>query len=334
MIETVAVVFSQTWFHHHFGVDYSEETWRDPVERTERARETARGLHERFGDVGLGSDDPQPNPTVDAYGNYFMPALFGCEIRYPPNQAPGFAAIEASFEDMRRLEVPDFETNPVMRRAFAEAEVLKKRYGFCSGSICLGSPLNVAVNVFGEQFAMACALDPEAAQHVLRVIAETEFRIYREFSTTVAPNDFPLTDIPFGYGNCPAVMFSPTMYREVILPVDKWVRSQVGSFGLHHCGVFDEYIEVYKELNPSSLDIGGGSDYRAIRQAFPDISFSLIVNAPDVEGRTTSEIDHHIGSMVENASPVEHISLLWVAEVSAEIEDETVRAIRTSNERI
>jgi len=235
---------------------------------------------------------------------------------------------------MRRLEVPDFETNPVMRRAFAEAEVLKKRYGFCSGSICLGSPLNVAVNVFGEQFAMACALDTEAAQHVLRVIAQTEFRIYREFSAMVAPNDFPLMDIPFGYGNCPAVMFSPTMYREVILPVDKWVRSQVGSFALHHCGVFDDYIEVYKELNPSSLDIGGGSDYRAIRQAFPHIPFSLIVNAPDVEGRTASETDDHIGSMVENASPVEHISLLWVAEVSAEIEDETVRAIRTSNERI
>ena len=333
-IEPVVVTFSHSWAYHHLGVDYSEQTWQDPVDRTERAREVQRALHDRFGDVGIGSKDPEPNPTVDAYGNYFMPALFGCKMKYPPDQAPGFAAIEASFEDMKQLEVPDFEMNPIMRRAMAEVEVLRKRYGFCSGSICLGSPLNVAVNVYGEQFMMACALEPEGAQHVLRVIAETEFKIYREFSAVVAPQDHPLTDIPFGYGNCPAIMFSPKTYRDVILPVDKWVRSQVGSFGLHHCGVFDDYIDLYRELNPSALDIGGGSNYRAIRQAFPDIPFSLIVNAPDIEDKSSSEIYDHVGAMVEGAAPVEQISFLWVAEVSASIDDETVRAVRTSNERI
>lgn len=333
-IEPVVVTFSHSWFNRRLGVDYSEETWRDPVRRTERAREVERALYERFGDVGIGSNDPQPTPTVEAYGNYFMPALFGCEILYPPDQAPGFRTLEASFEDMRQLEVPDFETNPVMRRAVAEAEVLKRRYGFCSGSICLGSPLNVAVNVYGDQFIVACALEPETAQHVLRIIAQTEFRIYHEFSAVIAPQDFPLTDIPFGYGNCPAVMFSPGTYKDVILPVDKWVRDQVGSFGLHHCGVFDAYIDLYKELNPSSLDIGGGSNYHAIRQAFPDIPFSLIVNAPDIEGRSISEIDDHIGAMVDGAAPVEHISHLWVAEVSAGTDDETVVAVRTSSERI
>ena len=93
-------------------------------------------------------------------------------------------------------------------------------------------------------------------------------------------------------------------------------------------------IDVYQELNPTSLDIGGGSNYHAIRRAFPDIPFSLIVNAPDIKGRTSAEVDDLVAGMVEGASPVDKISVLWVAEVSDQIDDETIRAVRTSHERI
>ena len=75
VVAPVAVSFSPTWFHRHYGVDYSEPTWQDPVVRVERSRELARLTFERFGDVGLGSEDPPPQPVMsDAYGNYFMPA--------------------------------------------------------------------------------------------------------------------------------------------------------------------------------------------------------------------------------------------------------------------
>ncbi len=138
----------------------------------------------------------------------------------------------------------------------------------------------------------------------------------------------------FGYGNCPAVMLSPRIYREVVLPVDLWVREQVGDFYLHHCGVFDAYIDVYKPLNPTALDIGGGSDYRAIRQSYKETPFSLIVNAELVEQKRPREVDDYIGEMVESASPAERISLLWTSELSAEVPDETVKAIATAHEAL
>lgn len=330
----VNITFSPAWFKRYVGLDYSEGAWADPIARTERTREGERYLYNRFADIGFGSIDPQPAPSVEAYGNYFLPALFGCEMLFPTDQAPGFRALEADFEDMRRLQVPDFDNNPVIRKALSDAEVLKKRYGTCGGSICMGSPLNIAVNIYGEMFVMVCAMEPEIAQHVLRVTAETSFKLHREVCARIAPNDFSLTDFGWGYGNCPAVMFSPKTYREVILPVDLWVRGQVTSFGLHHCGVFDDYIEVYKELRPDCLDIGGGSDYKAVRKAFPNIPFSLIVNAPDVEGKSVFEIDNLVGGMVEGAAPVEYVSVLWTGEVSENIEDDTVRALRTSTERV
>jgi hypothetical protein len=182
---------------------------------------------------------------------------------------------------------------------------------------------------------MACALEPETAQHVMRVMVDTHFKLYHEVCAVLDPQRYPvMPKIPGGYGNCPAVMFSPRTYREVILPIDKLYRSRVSSFGLHHCGVFDAYIDIYQELEPTALDIGGGSNYAAIRKAFPDIPFSLIVNAPDIEGHSTSDIDNLIGNMVAGAGPVDKISSLWIPEVSQSTEDETVRAVRTAHERI
>lgn len=334
-IKPIIVTFSPTWFYKKFGMDFSERYWHDPIGRTERNREMVRLQYEKFAEVGIGADNPNPAPFFsDAYGNYFMPALFGCEISYHKDQAPSSITLDCSIEDMRNLELPDFETNPVIQKAFADAEVLKKHYGFCHGAINTGSPINVAVNVFGEEFLMVCISEPETAKHVLMIIAETEFKLYRELSAAAAPDEFPLDDIVFGYGNCPAIMFSPSVYREVILPVDKWVREQVSSFHLHHCGVFDKYIDLYKELNPSSLDIGGGSNYRLIRKAFTDTPFSLIVNAPDIEGKTLNDIDNLIGSMVDGAAPSELITHLWVGEASDVIDDETVINLRTVHERI
>ena len=241
--------------------------------------------------------------------------------------------MEVDIENVGEIKVPDFEKSSVMKRAFADIKTLESHYGFCKGDINWGSPLNALVSIYGEQFLMACALEPEKAKHAMRILIETFFKLYREISNKVEPERFPLESIVGLYGNCPATMFSPKMYREVVLPVDKIFRSRVVNLNLHHCGVFDKYIDIYKEIDPSSLDIGGGSDYRAIRKAFPDIPFSLIVNAPDVEGKTSAEIDELIGSMAEAAGPVSKVSM-WVAELSDAAGDEVIRTLATAHERI
>ena len=38
-----------------------------------------KALYERFGDVGLGSPDPEPKPLI-TYGMPLLPAVFGCEV--------------------------------------------------------------------------------------------------------------------------------------------------------------------------------------------------------------------------------------------------------------
>lgn len=335
MIKPLELYLSEKWYNKRIGVDFSEEYWVDPIKRTENNRQVQRALYDIFGDVGMGSKDPKPAPAASGmYGHRFMSALFNCNIRYNKDQAPNAIHMDVDFEYMSNLKIPDFEKSDVINRALAEAKMLKKHYGFCFGDINTGSPLNVAVSVFGAEFMAACLLKPETAQHVLKVIAETEIKLYHEFMSVIEPEKFPHNNISFSYGNCPAIMFSPDVYKNVILPVDKWFRSQVQTFYLHHCGVFDKYIDLYKELLPDALDIGGGSDYKLIRKAFPDTPASLIVNAPDVEGKALSDIDELVGNIIDAAGPTDYISILWTADLSENTNDDTIRALRTVNERL
>lgn len=334
-ISSIDIVFSHAWYHKNYGFDFSEDSaWADPIKMTETNREMTRVLYDRFSEIGLGDKDPKPMPTLNAYGHRFGPAMFGCEIHYCKDQAPAAITKNLDLDEMAKLDVIDMEKSEVIQKAWHDTRILEDRYGFCNGGVFFGSPINTAVSAFGEQFLMACALEPETAQHVMKTIHESALRVRNELSCAINPMNFPKETDRWGLGNCPAIMFSPKMYRDVILSVDKWMRSQYRYFSIHHCGVFDKYIEIYKELNPTELDIGGGSNYKAIRSAFPDAHFSLIINAPDIENKTISEIDELIGNMVSDSGPIDKLYYMYVSDLCQDIDDNKIRAIGTIHERI
>lgn len=334
-ISPLVVSLSFKWYNRHAGLTFGRDIFTDPIKRTDTLRECARIAFEHFGDVGLGQHNPQPSPIAShSYGDRFMSALFGCEVVYFNDQAPCVVAKEADFDEMAGLQVPDLGNNEVVQKMLSDAELLRRHYGCVSGSINTGSPANVAVSLYGQDFLIACALEPEIAQHVLHVIGETIYKLDREVCAVAEPESFPQSPVSMGYGNCPAIMFSPSMYRDVLLPVDKWFRSQVRDFHLHHCGVFDKYIDLYKELDPATIDVGGGSDYRALRKAFPNTPCSFLINTGDVEGLSAREIDAFVADMVERASPRELITRIACVDLSESVPDDTVRALATVHERI
>ena len=333
-IKPVSVGFNEKWNHAKLGMAFDKPVWDDPLRRTEMKMTTHRKVYERFGDVGLGEAEPRPDPTIDAYGHRFMGALYGCDIVYLSDQAPCALTIKGDYDTLARFDVPDFNNSRVMNRAWDEVALMQREYGFCYGTVNMGSPLNVAVTTFGELFLSAVAEEPELAQHVLRVVMETQFKLYEEFQRKVEPERYPEGTTEMGYGNCPAIMLSPSMYREVVLPVDKEYRSRCDIFHLHHCGIFDRYAEMYTELSPNNIDIGAGSDYGIMRQVFPDTRASLIIDPSDVEGRSREQIDAHLSAMAEAARPYELTTHMWTADFSPGMTDENIRDLATAHLRI
>lgn len=333
MLKHVQFSFSEDWHNHRYGVDFSEDFWVDPIRRTEAYRELSYLRAKTFPGTELGSPDPKPQPLAsDQYGHRFVPALFGCKIVYFKDQAPSAVPIQADFDDLAALDIPDLRNNEVVRKALDDAKQMKAKYGFAGGYINTGSPLNAAISIFGEDFLACCAMEPDIAQHVLKIMAKTFIRLMYEFSDVVAP-PARIDRRSEGLGNCPAVMFSPEMYRQVILPVDLWYRGYFKDFSIHHCGIFDRYAELYTALTPISLDVGGGSDYKLLRKFFPNTTCSYIVNPEHYEGKSREEIDALIRGIVTDGGPAERISSLRTYGVSRHATNDNVMDLYTSIER-
>jgi len=333
-IPPVNIYPSEKWYYERYGFNSTEGEWTDPIKRTEREREKQRALYDDFCDVGMGDADPKPVPNIEAYGHRFVPALFGCGIKYAKDQPPSAMHLDVDLEKMDTLEIPDFEKSEVVRRALEDADLLYKKYGCCSGAINMGSPLNVAVNMYGETFLIACALEPDAARHVLFVIAKTQLKLYHELCAKIEPGAFPVPIENWNYGNCPAIMISPEMYEAVVLPVDLWFRDKTRSFILHHCGVFDKYIDLYTRLRPDGLEIGGGSDYEAVKTAFPTQKYSLLLNTFDVEKMRVSEAADYVADVMETCRPYSRIVNVLIAELSPAVSDDMVRTLASVPDRL
>ena len=333
-IDQVFLGFNANWSHANFGIDYSESMWADPVQRIKTQMDLERSLYKRFGDVGIGDPDPQPKPNINSYSDRYLSLLFGCEVVYQKNQSICALPLKGEYEIMSDFKIPDIENSVIIESTFKEAEILKKEYGSCSAQIGRSSPLNVAISTFGELFLAAVGEEPELAQHVLRVIIETYIKLYYELQHKIEPEAFPLDRFDFGYGNCQAIMISPNMYREVILPVDLEFRKRIDDFRLHHCGIFDKYAQMYTELKPDAIDVGAGSDYALMRSIFPDTPASLIIEPVSVEKQSREIIDDLVSGMVENAAPYDLISLVWTADFSPNMSDENIRDLSTVHLRI
>ena len=333
MQEYPDISLSEEWYNDRLGVSFDEDFWIDPVRRTENYMQLSYESAKKYPHLGLGSLNPKPAPVAsDQYSHRFMAKLFGCDVVYMENQAPSAVSLDLEMEELAEFPMPDLHKNEVLKKALSDADILKRKYGYVSRGINTGSPLNVAVTVFGESFLASCAGEPDIARHILMVVAKTEIRLIYEYTQYLDEN-FSISPLSLGYGNCPAIMLSPELYRKVVLPVDLWYRQQCKYFYLHHCGIFDNYAELYTALSPIGLDVGGLSDYRKLRKYFPDTMCSYIINPESIEGQTREYIDAVIYGVITDGGPVGNISALRSYGISKNATDENLIDYRTSAKR-
>ncbi len=335
----IEITFSPAWWATKYGMDFSTpESWQDAIRYTERDREQRRLLYERFGDVGLGEIDPQPNPLVGVeYGHRFMSAFWGCEVVYLPDQWPHATPWPDAESRLAGLEVPDVDSSPAVQLARKNARTLMDRYGRVQSAVNFGGPLNNAVSVLGEPVFAACAADPDLAQRLLYRMGEAVFRIHDQL-------ECPINGVPpgqerqkdWGIGNCPVGQVSPRMYQDVVLPVDLWFRQnfQGKNFSLHHCGIFHPYRQAYQPLQATDLDVGPGTDLRLTRQAYPRARISAYFEPGEFASLTAARIDAFVAEMIEAASPVDLFTYIRAIEVGPELTDQSVRDMMTVGERL
>ena len=318
------VTFSEAWFNHNYGLIFGEKYCLDPIFRTEQDRDAMRLLYDRFGALGIGEKDPKHHPHLEICGHRFISALLGCEISYQDDQSPAAHSITInSPKEISAIARPCLKNNYWAQKFHSQADILINHYGFVDATINHGGPLNVASIVLGiESFVFLGDCAPEMRQF-LHLIADLCSECYDQLTLPYSPGTDPGREMFIG--NCPVIMISPTTYRNEVFAADLQIRNNTSKFGLHHCGIMDNYLESYKQLGPCEfVEVGWGSNIDMVQEAFPDTVLDVFINICDVQYMPGTDLREAIDGMFEQLKSTHNIRDVWVADVGPEVSDRTI----------
>ena len=196
---------------------------------------------------------------VGLYGVHFMDALLGAEVF--DLDGTGNWQVHTLTSPVGSLQFPQWEKHPAWRAAARAAEcfVACGAKSVVFESPCISSPLNIAINLYGQEFLIALMEDPAAAHRDLRVITDLMIAIHSWYLKRVPLRQRQVAAIarvqPGGYGHlcgCSATMLSLESYRDFIVPYEREVLRLFPRGGMMHlCGYYTQLIPAwaaFKEL--------------------------------------------------------------------------------------
>ena len=157
------------------------------------------------------------------------------------------------------LQPVDLDTHPTwqMMKDVAAGFVEREVRGVIFGLPTIGSPLNAAVNLYGQAFFETMLTDPDAARHDLRVIADLLCDLHHWYRENIPAEQLQCVcpggrSQPVGFGQicgCTCQLLSPGQYAEFIAPLDAEVLSVYPRGGMIHlCGAHTQHIPAFREM--------------------------------------------------------------------------------------
>lgn len=332
----VNFVFSPSWWHKHYGIAFQESFYLDVEARIENDRKMRKALYERFG-PGVGEADPQPRPVIGSRhiaGGYAVPGSLGVPIRFIDDQGAWPIPMNLSRDAAMALRVPDLANTWPMNVILPQIEELRSRFGYVVGDLNPGGLLNTALEIRGQQFFLDLVEDPEACDHVLGVVCETQIQICRAVrmatgTCAVSTNRSVLDADPSLCltSNCSTHMISRRLYEERILPFELKLAGALRPFGVHHCGSnLHKYAPVYSRLGARFFDVGWGSHVAEVSRQLPGAFLNLRMNPVRAMQCTAEELYEDAAHLLRECGRRELVGLCCI-NMDASTPDENVRSI-------
>lgn len=326
----LGVGFYPDWWQQNYGICFNRDYYHDPQYRVDAQAKMALALHQRFGDLGLGSPDPQPRPLI-TYGMVMLPAIFGCEIVFEDAALPWAMPLNLAKEDCDRLKKPDIMATPQMLGILEQMDYLKTKYGRLVGDVNVTGVQNLALKLRGDQLYIDYFEDPEFAHRLLQFctecIEELWLAVYA-ITGTGAIDVTPMADPQiFVVPNCTVEQISGDTYAEFGLPYDRQLALACHPFGIHHCGSVDSVIVEYAKLpNLVFVEAGFGSDFAAARAALgPQVAFNARISPVLMKNGTTDEVTAAVCAAIDQGAPLRNYSIDTVG-LTFGTPDDNVRA--------
>jgi hypothetical protein len=137
--------------------------------------------------------------------------------------------------------------------AFARQEVALPIFGLP----VIGSVLNQAINLYGENILADMLIEPEAARHDLDVINKVLIQMHQWYRSVIPQQQLQATvglwrTQPPGYGQlcgCSTHLLSGPLYKELIMPLDDALLAAYPHGGMIHlCGSHTQHLGSFSSM--------------------------------------------------------------------------------------
>ena len=189
------------------------------------------------------------------YGVHFIDKILGAKVF----NLDGQWNAEYLKTPIGSLEMPDLDNNETWQLAKRVAEhFVKMNVKFpLFGLPTIASPLNIAVNLYGEEVFIAFYENEDGIKHDLRVICDLQKKIHEYYIKTI-PNDQlqPVVSWertqPFGCGQicgCSTQMISADTYEEFLSELDNELLGVYPNPGMIHlCGSHVQHVKTFAKM--------------------------------------------------------------------------------------
>ncbi|HCE43510.1 MAG TPA: hypothetical protein DET40_08180 [Lentisphaeria bacterium] len=183
-----------------------------------------------------------PMINISYYQNILVPSLIGAEIAFQDGSDPMAKRSSAEIKDVFKNGIPPLE-GELVEEMIATLRTAKRcmpddfRLSF---PVC-SSPFDIAQLMFGEEFLVSSVLEPEMVNEFLMNLTELSIKAFDLVKKEMGQDAdeyitnrglfFPGLRLP-----CDAlVTFSPSLIRDIALPVLKRFGERYGNLCIHYC---------------------------------------------------------------------------------------------------
>ena len=258
--ERLAAFFRRDIRNQPFFLCGIQSMFSDSPTRNPRVWEAKleEGLTDLASKAALARDPRTCRPLFlcwDPHGVHFVDELFGAR----PYVLDGGWQAEALSQPVGSLVAPDLEACVTWCevRSFTRRFLDLRLDAVTLALPTIASPLNVAVNLYGQRIIVAMMLEPDAARRDLRVITGVLCALHRWYIDHVPFEHMqciaaPGRSQPRGFGQicgCTTQLLSPRVYTEFIAPLDEEILSLYPHGGMIHlCGAHTQHLPAWRDM--------------------------------------------------------------------------------------
>jgi len=311
---------SKGWLNKYGAFEFNESYYLDPLFRLNQDKLICAFVKEKFPDYpvynmedNLMQAEYMNNYQIIVGGlqpNLILGNILGSGFTFPPDKDSDIK--DKPLENVSSAnELPELSSlldSPIIKKITEQISDIKKGhpelsvippfFWDSSGRATIHGIITTSLKLIGENIFILMMSDPGFVHAVHKWITEAYIILIDYFAKLA-----PLKTESIHIGECSCAMLSPKHFEEFVVPYLNILGKEYKNIRLHSCGNSDTLINSFGLITGlSSIDVGGGTSIKLIREKFGNKIDISAFSSPDllVKGAEKEKIHSWIDELLKD----------------------------------